>query len=190
MSMSPFEDGAIESEQEQLTVQRTDFAPIEKKDSPSAWRNFFNGVRNLFGFKSIELAERFAEARATKEEYANDATMLQARADYELKMAEAKKLRSEAKKIEVETEVIANKNFDSLVAELLKKHSPDEAEQKVLDIIKRIELENGGCVEFDSGDPPKTDVVVEVPPLKINVSINTPPAVETHRPPTEKKDDA
>ncbi|WP_417381232.1 hypothetical protein [Gimesia sp.] len=182
MSMSPYEDEAIENEQEQLIVQRTDFAPIDKKDSPSAWRNFCNGFRNFLGFKSADLVERFAEARVRKEEYTNDATMLQAKADYELKMAEAQKLRSEAKKIDAEAETIANKNLDSQVATLLKEHTREEAEEKLLDIIRRIELENGGCVEIDLDDSQKTDVIVEVPPLTINVEVKIPEAVKTSSP--------
>ena len=182
MSIPPYENEAVENDQDQLTIQRTDFAPTDKKDPPSAWRNFCNGFRNILGFKSVDLAERFAEARVTKEEYANDATMLQAKADFELKMAEAEKLRSEARKNDAEAEAIANKNLNSQVAVLLKDHTREEAEDLVLDIIRRIEIENGGRVESDLDPLQKTDVIAQIPPLKIDVGIIPPGPVETSPP--------
>ncbi|QDT42353.1 hypothetical protein Pan241w_24360 [Gimesia alba] len=149
MSMTPFEDDpVIQQEEEQLVIQRTDLAPIEKNDPPSRYQRFLNQVRLFLGMKPLDLARRFTEARVRKEEIENEVKLIQAKADYELKMAEAVKLRAEANQIKSEIKLPESDSDDPQLATMLQNHTPEEAMKKLQDIIDQIQIQHGGQVDL------------------------------------------
>lgn len=86
----------IEEEQKAI-VQKVSVQPVEPNDPPGAWRCFGSYLREFFGFRSLELAERYGRAKVELEESKGKATLLEAQSIYELRMAEAEKLRLESR---------------------------------------------------------------------------------------------
>jgi hypothetical protein len=154
----------VPQDENQLVVQRTDMVPIDTKDSRGRWQRFIDGLRQHIGLKPLNLSERWAEAKVRQEEVGAEARLLAAKADYELKMAQARQ-------IEVETNGLQAKNQASveklraeasasdasarLVNELLdaRKNGTDAALENLSLSITQIQL-HGGSVEFGLPSPP------------------------------------
>lgn len=142
MNLIPQGDDPTVEDEEQAVVQKTDLAPISKDDPPSKWKEFLNTIRTFVGMKPLYYADRFAEARVQEIEIENQIKLIQAKGDYELKMAEAAKKRAEAKKIESEIPQPTTSE-DPQIATLLKDHTIEEAWGMVQDLMNEIQLRRG-----------------------------------------------
>lgn len=150
----------------ELVVQKANLSPIEQSDSRNGWQKFIDGVRQTIGLKPIHLAERWAEAKVRQEEVDSEARMLAAKANYELAMAQVRKMEREGQSKQDVDGAIADfirqqSGSPEIVMSILKNlrdassQSPEEALGHLQDVIKKIEFQ-GGDVELDlpnkSGD--------------------------------------
>ena len=123
-------------------------------------------MRQTIGLKPIHLAERWAEAKVRQEEVDAEARMLAAKANYELAMAQIRKMEREGQSKQDVDGAIADfirqqSGSPEIVMSVLKNlrdassQSPKEALEHLQDVIKKIEFQ-GGDVELDlpnkSGD--------------------------------------
>jgi hypothetical protein len=137
MSLTPYDEGSV-------VVQRTDLRAItspEVSAKPGAWRAFCNGLRNLFGRRSVELGERYLKAKVRQEEVEAEARLMQATADYELKMAHVRRLDAETDQ--------SLRRVDSLtkILALAKNEKPEAAMARLEEIVRQIEMA-GGAIEI------------------------------------------
>lgn len=151
-------------EETKLPVQRTDYGPRNLRDRPSWWRRFCDGVRQTIGLKPLYLAEEFARAKIDRERAAAEqerasgraremeaaAKLVEAGAQYQLARAKADAIGRGEAELKPGSR---DDGVDDLVRTLLagRRMSPGDAQQQVLDAIKRIELQ-GGSVEIDVSD--------------------------------------
>lgn len=146
----------------ELVVQNTNLSPIDPRDSRSGWQKFVDGLRQTIGLKPIHLAERWAEAKVRQEEVDAEARLLTAKANYELAMAQIRKMEREGQSKQEVDGAIADfirqqsaspETVMSAVRHLrdASSQSPDEALEHLQDVIKKIEFQ-GGDVELDLPD--------------------------------------
>jgi hypothetical protein len=136
---------------------------MNPQDKVTTWRKFTDGLRRLVGLRSIELANRFAEAKVRQEEA--NATDKEADAFVKIKIAEAQyieamaraqQIRAEADKLQIENrmtehklrfeEAMQNPQVQKLI--LAKDRSPEELQEELGNIMTQIRVA-GGNVEFD-----------------------------------------
>lgn len=154
MSMTPYEDEpAIQQDEEQSIVQRTELAPINKEDPPSKFRKFLDTIRTFVGMKPLYLSERYLESVVQEKEIDNAVKLLEAIGNYEVKHATAEKIRDQNKTSEPETTPKQPIATDKQVDNLLKKHSPEEAMKMLQDVMDKIQYTYNGRVELV---PPKS----------------------------------
>lgn len=167
MSLAP------QNEPQSAIVQRADLKPNDPKDPPSAWQSFVNGLRRLIGCRSLELSDRYAEARVCIAEaeaegirIENEIKLLKARQEFEEAAARAAQIRSQteadAKKASADAKVKAaqsrsinaNTRVTELALKLLKagEMSPAEAREWLEESMQRIAL-HGGTVELQLPEP-------------------------------------
>ena len=134
----------------------------DARDSRSGWQKFIDGLRQSVGLKPLYLAERWAEAKVRQEEIDAEARLLEAKANYELAMAEVRKMEREGQSKQQIDEAIAGfirsqTDTPEIVLSIIQNLSdastlaPGEALANLEDVIKRIEL-HGGAVEVDLPD--------------------------------------
>ena len=146
----------------ELVVQKTNLSPIDPRDSRNGWQKFVDGLRQTIGLKPIHLAERWAEAKVRQEEVDAETRMLAAKANYELAMAQIRKMEREGQSKQDVDGAIADfirqqSSSPEIVMSILKNlrdassQPPEEALEHLQDVIKKIEFQ-GGDVELDLPD--------------------------------------
>jgi hypothetical protein len=73
-------------------VTQTVLKPSRPADPPGAFWRFVNFLRANIGLRSLELADRYAEAKVTDKEYDVQIRVLNARLEYEKAMAQVREL--------------------------------------------------------------------------------------------------
>ena len=159
-------------------VQRTLLGPSNPADKPSRYRRFLNFLRRRVGLRSVELADRFAEATVADKEVDVEIRLIQAKAEYEKTMAEVHKIDAEAeerraaakltradadcrradarakaaKARQEQAKARITEHLDRLVR--AKQRGPEAALEWVDEVISKIELQHEGRVEIQPATPP------------------------------------
>ena len=140
---------------------RGELARLEARMPPQRHGSgFIDSLRQTVGLKPLYLAERWAVAKVRQEEVNVDATLLAAKAQYELATAEARRIEleaqakyeksmAEAERIRIFNELAATAS-SSLVANILSANTqtPDGALHNLMQVIQQIHM-HGGMVEME-----------------------------------------
>jgi hypothetical protein len=160
MSLMPTE------EPKPLAIQKTTLAPASPSGSRGGWWKFLDALRAAIGLKPLELAERFAVARVRQQEMMtetqeveNEIKLLRAREEFELIKAEVERRRTQTASVaKIARAKVRMENARAKIVELAAKQleasqsDPEEALQRVQDVIRQIEL-HGGRVEVEIPEP-------------------------------------
>lgn len=123
-------------------IQKLTGQPLQPSDRPSAWKKFWSELRQVVGFRSLPLGERWTTAKVEQEEMKVHVTMLEGKANYEKTMAEAARLLAEARKTDAETELISSKS--KLLQHFLEaRKNPEEAKAWLEETMSKIKIANG-----------------------------------------------
>lgn len=149
----------IPDEHGELIVQKTQLGPVDPRDSRTVWQIFVDGLRQTIGLKPIYLAERWAAAKVRQEEVDAESRLLAAKANYELAMAQIRRMDRESEsKQNVDEAVVDYLRSKTMSPEIMRaaiaqlrnaySQSPEQALENLLNVIQKIE-QHGGTVEFD-----------------------------------------
>ena len=120
----------------EIAVARTTVGPENPQDSRSLWDKFVDGVRQAVGFKPVFLSEKWAEAKirqenakAMRDEAEAVARVLEARSNYEAKMAKIRLIERKGRN--------PNEALDPAIEKQLNasNQSPDEMLENVKDCL-------------------------------------------------------
>lgn len=169
-------------EAEGIVVGRTVLKPSNLADQPGWFRQCIDSLRRTVGLRSLELADRYAEAKVVEVESANAIKMMDARKEYEKVMAEVRERdRKGAAEAEV-TRAVAERKWADVkesktrvrieaakarqeesrarmtehVERLVKagELGPEAAKEWLEEVISKIEFQHGGRVEVQLPTPP------------------------------------
>src|SRR5271166_5163197 len=87
MSLVPSQSGA-----EHTSAQKRELEPSRPVDPPNFFWRFIDGLRKTVGIRSLELADRWAEAKVSGKEIDNEIRRGMAIASVEKSMAEVRKM--------------------------------------------------------------------------------------------------